>query len=226
MQPTYYVVLGVAGDESAAGIHAAYRELAKKYHPDVSGDAGPPRFQEIAEAYRVLSDPQSRRRYDGRLRSARPGGARPPSAASAAVRARAGPLRGPASVLGDPEATRPSFEAMLERFRRNFTGAGVPKSERLEGLNFDLVLTPEEAARGGWLEVGVPAFAACPECGGSGYAWLFPCARCGQQGVVESERLVRIDVPPLTPSGSIVEVPLGGLGVHNFYLRLHVVVGG
>jgi len=62
----YYKVLGVKTDANAKAIKAAYRKLARKYHPDVnSGDEkSEARFKEINEAHEVLGDPEKRRRYD------------------------------------------------------------------------------------------------------------------------------------------------------------------
>ncbi|MCR4426330.1 MAG: J domain-containing protein [Firmicutes bacterium] len=62
----YYKILGVRKDASEKEIKAAYRKLARKYHPDVNpGDrAAEERFKEISEAYQVLSDPEKRSRYD------------------------------------------------------------------------------------------------------------------------------------------------------------------
>ena len=53
---SYYDILGVGRDASQAEIKAAYRKLAKKYHPDSSSGAeeDKERFQEIQEAYAVL----------------------------------------------------------------------------------------------------------------------------------------------------------------------------
>jgi hypothetical protein len=42
--------------------------------------------------------------------------------------------------------------------------------------------------------------------------------------MIETEAVVRVRIPPMSPSGSIFEIPLQGLGIHNFYLRLHLVV--
>lgn len=64
----YYAVLGVRSDESAAGIRAAYHALARRLHPDVAGTGGTPRFQDINEAYAVLSDAGRRQVYDTELR--------------------------------------------------------------------------------------------------------------------------------------------------------------
>ena len=61
----FYEILGVGRDESAAEIQRAYRKLARSYHPDVNKDpAAEERFKDISEAYDVLSDPETRRRYD------------------------------------------------------------------------------------------------------------------------------------------------------------------
>ena len=61
----YYAILGVQRTASADEIRKAYRSLARKYHPDVSteGDAGD-RFNEVQQAYEVLSDEEKRRAYD------------------------------------------------------------------------------------------------------------------------------------------------------------------
>jgi len=64
----------------------------------------------------------------------------------------------------------------------------------------------------------------CPECGGSGRDWLFPCLACGQQGTVEDEAIVGLRIPPMVRAGSILEVHLQGLGDENFCLRVHVSV--
>src|SRR5512137_48551 len=64
----FYVVLGVPSNETSTGIRRAFRELALRYHPDRAGAQGTEFFQEITEAYRVLSDPERRASYDDGLR--------------------------------------------------------------------------------------------------------------------------------------------------------------
>ena len=88
----YYAILGVPRTASADDLKKAFRQLARKYHPDVAKDksGAEEKFKEINEAYEVLSDPEKRRRYDtlganwqdgvpppprrGGRRQARPGG--------------------------------------------------------------------------------------------------------------------------------------------------------
>ena len=222
---SYYLILGVSEDESAAGIRAAYRALAKQHHPDRCGEKGTAAFQAIAEAYRMLSDPGSRREYDdlhGRSREA----TRAPPRAEPLVpdRARPPPRWRGGALLDDRDSVHPSFGEVHDRFLRNYTGRGVPKGERLESIDLDLVLTRGEAARGGVIHVPVPVFVTCRACGGSGQGWLLPCPVCDRQGILEGERLAPIELPPMTRSGTLFEVPLLGLGIHNFFLRLRVSI--
>ncbi len=62
----YYEVLGVSRDADDAAIKKAYRQLAKKYHPDTNpGDKeAEAKFKEASEAYAVLSDAEKRKQYD------------------------------------------------------------------------------------------------------------------------------------------------------------------
>ena len=65
MARDYYDVLGVGRNAGPEEIQAAYRRQARANHPDVNRDpAAEDRFKEVNEAYHVLSDPQTRRRYD------------------------------------------------------------------------------------------------------------------------------------------------------------------
>ncbi len=61
----YYEVLGVSRNTNADDIKKAYRQLARRYHPDVSQEANAEtKFKEINEAYEVLSDPEKKAAYD------------------------------------------------------------------------------------------------------------------------------------------------------------------
>jgi curved DNA-binding protein len=62
----YYAILGVARDASETDIKKAFRQLARRYHPDIAKDkvGAEAKFKEINEAYEVLGDPEKRKRYD------------------------------------------------------------------------------------------------------------------------------------------------------------------
>ncbi|MBS0194305.1 MAG: DnaJ domain-containing protein [Proteobacteria bacterium] len=71
----YYKILGIETGAGEAEIKAAYRRLARKYHPDVSKEAGAEdKFKAVNEAYEVLRDTQKRAAYDQlRTRGYKPG---------------------------------------------------------------------------------------------------------------------------------------------------------
>src|ERR1041384_6349979 len=89
---TYYMILGVSRGETSGGIRAAYRDRARQIHPDVAGESATRAFQELNEAYGVLSDPSRRHAYNAQL----------------AAEARVTP-RTAISILDPPEAIHPSF---------------------------------------------------------------------------------------------------------------------
>lgn len=71
--PDYYAALGIDPSADQEVITAAYRALAKKYHPDTgatAGTASAERFEQVQQAYEVLRTPESRRRYDEELLAA------------------------------------------------------------------------------------------------------------------------------------------------------------
>ena len=68
----YYGVLEVLPDCSAKGLEAAYRYLAKMYHPDHPESADVDKFNAVIDAYRVLRNPEQRAEYDLRYGILRP----------------------------------------------------------------------------------------------------------------------------------------------------------
>ena len=104
----FYQVLGVDRTASQDEIQRAYRKLARAHHPDINKDpAAEDKFKDIAEAYDVLSDPETRRRYDAFGPDFRrvPEGVDPETwnraASAGARRSGAGPGRRAAGPAGD-----------------------------------------------------------------------------------------------------------------------------
>lgn len=94
----YYSILGVSKSATKEEIRKAFRQLARKYHPDVAKDKveADRKFKEINEAYEVLGDPDKRRKYDALGAGWNPGASQPPPQwrRQAASRARPGGARG------------------------------------------------------------------------------------------------------------------------------------
>ena len=89
-QRTHYEVLGVSATATTDQIKKKYREMARKFHPDVVKDKamGQKIFTQVNQAYRVLADPERRAQYDASLRADRGQAAEGPIAAGTAGGAR------------------------------------------------------------------------------------------------------------------------------------------
>ena len=222
----YYLILGVSREESHIGIRRAFRRLVKRYHPDRVGPQWTAQYQRLIEAYQVLSDPERRESYNRGLgqaegRKQMPGtvivngyGPTPESL-----------VPGPVSLVRDFQTAESPFEALVDRFIRNFTGRDAPKAERPEGLTAEIILSPYQAQRGGRLPLNVPVAFPCPACAGTGRVWSYRCRQCGGRGVMEAEKSLTVRIPAGVRSGSVFEVPLTGLGIHNMYLRILIRIG-
>jgi molecular chaperone DnaJ len=219
----YYVVLGVHREVSDAGIRSAYKDLAKKFHPDRIGEHSTEAFQAISEAYQTLSDPEKRRLHNRLLDQdedrRREAGQR--------VKVRRGLEAEPlswerVSMMDDYQHDRPFFDRLYQQFLKDFTGMQAPNA--IEELNFEVILTADEARHGGVISVQVPTYYRCSLCRGNGRDWMFPCFDCQGSGVIELQRPVNIRFPPGVRSGTVIEAPLSESGNDNLHIRLYLVV--
>jgi molecular chaperone DnaJ len=221
----HYLMLGISRRENFSGIREAYRELAKQFHPEQAGPDAIDKFRDLQQAYENLSDPEKKKAYDRDLERNEIIGESSPEPITYPSRPRP-EFRAPGSLslLRDFRSISPSFEPLYERFVRNFTKREIPKGERIEALNVDLALSPEESSQGGTVAVGVPVFFTCSECYGTGHEWLFPCANCAGCGIVEAEKTIPVWIPPGLSERSVIEVPIHRLGIHNLFLRFQILI--
>ena len=167
----YYDVLGVGRDACADEIKRAYRQLARRYHPDISGDDRGGAFLELSRAYTILSDPDRRRSYDASL-----------------TRDRAA---GRAEWLADEVAIDfPSVSSVLDQMRHSFFGPADAAR-----LSAEIVLTPQEAFWGTTVPLDVPLRRTCPRCGGRGETWDEWCGSCGGGGEISAQHQMELRVP-------------------------------
>ena len=166
----YYDVLGVSPDAGADEIKRAYRQLARRYHPDISGDDRGAAFLEVSRAYEVLRHAERRRSYDARLSA---------------------PPEGRAEWLADEVAIDfPSVSSVLDRMRHSFFGASPSAS-----LSAEILISAEEAFWGVSVPLDVPLRRTCPRCGGRGETWTEWCAVCAGGGEVTAAHEMRLRVP-------------------------------
>jgi molecular chaperone DnaJ len=172
----YYDVLGVAPDAGADEIKRAYRQLARRYHPDISGDDRTAAFVEAVRAYEILNDPRRRLAYD-QVRSSR--------ASQPTVR------DSHADWLADEVAIDfPSVSDLLDRMRHSFFGGAV-----IGDLSAEIVLNAFEAMHGTVVPLGVPVRRTCPHCGGRGETWEEWCSLCAGCGDIGGFHEVELRVP-------------------------------
>jgi molecular chaperone DnaJ len=215
LEKDYYKTLGVPKTAKAADIKKAYRELARKYHPDANkGNAdAEERFKSITEAYNVLSDEKQRKEYD-EARSMFGGGFRVPTGTRGGAGGTGpfdlGDLFGGDSGLGDVLGGifRGRGGTAQSRARRGAdveTETTLSFGDSIDGATVALRLTGEgpcPVCHGTGAKAGtVPR--VCPDCQGTGqqsrnlggFGLSEPCKTCRGRGLV-------VDNPCTSCSGS------------------------
>ena len=216
----FYDVLGVSRDADADTLKQAYRRMARQYHPDINKEPGAEdRFKEIGRAYEVLSDSQTRARYD-QFGEAGLGGA-------------AG-----APDMGDMGGFADLFETFFQGF--GGPGAGGGRSRRRgpqqgEDLRYDLTVDFHQAVFGQEREIKIPHLETCMTCSGSGAkqgSGPTTCATCGGAGQVRRATRTPFgsftqvaECPSCSGTGQVIADPCGacgGQGVHQVRKKLRI----
>ncbi len=171
----YYEVLGLSKGASEDDIKKAYRQMAKKYHPDMNpGDkAAEAKFKEVNEAYAVLSDPDKKAKYDQFGHAA------------------FDPSSGFGEGFGDFGF---DFSDIISGFSNIFGGGTSSRwsgAVRGDDIAVRVSLTFEEAVFGVKKDVSYQKVQKCSECSGSGAAKgtsAKTCAACKGTGQVKTQQ--------------------------------------
>jgi molecular chaperone DnaJ len=208
----YYEVLGVQRGANEQELKAAFRRLAKEYHPDKNkGDAkSEQRFKEIGEAYEALKDPQKRAAYDQFGHAAFENGG-----------------RGGQGGFGPDFANSMSdiFDDLFGEFMGGRGGGRGGRArdgrERGSDLRYNMEVTLGEAYAGKTAQIRVPTSVGCETCKGTGAkpgSKPAGCTTCGGHGKVRAAQgffTIERTCPTCQGRGEIISdpcVPCGGMG--------------
>lgn len=199
----FYEVLGVQKTASLDEIKKAYRKKALQFHPDRNpGDkAAEENFKEATNAYSILSDQESRQKYD--------------QFGPAAFDQRAGGFNGFSG--GDFAGFEDIFGDIFSSFFGGQMGGGSRRSRGRSGrdLKYDLEIDFEQAIFGTEKEISIERRVLCDSCDGSGAARGSKpesCTQCGGAGQVRLQQgffTISRTCPTCAGAGQIIKSPCG-----------------
>lgn len=175
----YYEVLGVDKSASQDDIKKAYRQLAKKYHPDLNPDnkEAEEKFKEANEAYEVLSDPDKKSRYDQFGHA----GVDPSYGGG-------GFNGGFSGGFGDMGDIGDIFDSIFGGFGGSSSRSNANAPRRGQDIAVDVTINFMDACTGKEVTLDVNRLEKCPDCNGSGTAAgssAETCSECHGTGQVK-----------------------------------------
>ncbi len=238
----YYKILGVSEKAGDDEIKKAFRQLAKKYHPDAHpGDkAAEERFKEISEAYEVLSNPQKKAQYE-KLKQAQAGGY---DFSNFGRNGQNGNYQGNmdfSSIFGDMFGGGKSggFSDIFDMFFENGPRRGGSQRSRAaapqkgEDVTVRIKIPFDLSIKGGETIVKVPRDSQCTLCNGTGAApgtSSQTCPSCGGSGSIHFSQggfMINKPCPKCEGRGTVINTPCikcAGLGTEKDTEKIRIKI--
>ena len=221
----FYNILGVSENASQEEIKRAYRELAKKYHPDANpgNKEAENKFKDISEAYEVLSNPEKRKKYDQLRKFGRRGTGDwfsfDPSEFGRWERREGWPFEEFAfssgstfsiaellkEIFGFDDIIR-GYRAPKTRSKSQSTREQQPTPKSVA----EITITFDEAVKGTERLLELQTSDPCMQCHGTGFLGRMACPACDGQGRVRHRRKIKVKLPPGIEDGH--KLRLRGMG--------------
>ena len=210
----YYSILGVSRSSTDNDVKKAYRQLARKYHPDVNpgNKAAESRFKEINEAYEVISDEEKRRKYD-KYGDQWQYADQLDRAASSQGGTQWRQSQGGAHTGYDFEGAEDMGDIFENLFRGFNSGAGTTQQfSRPRSVQNAIEVTLEEAYTGATRTFQLQSEEVCQTCGGTGRSGSRGnmCQACSGAGSIARVKRIEVKIPPGVIDGS--KIRLSGEG--------------
>lgn len=204
----YYQILGVPRSATDKDIKKAYRQLARRYHPDLNpgNKTFEAKFKEINGAYEVLSDPEKRKKYDKYAdqwqyaeQFERAGAGR-----DNRWQTQGGPFT--AYDFEDMGDLGGIFDNLFRGFERG--GGTTQQFSRPRNIQNTIDVTLEEAYSGATHTFQLQSEEVCPTCGGSGRTGSRggACPGCGGSGRVPRVKRIEVKIPAGVTDGSRIRL--------------------
>lgn len=222
----YYEILGVSVDSDFAEIKAAYRRLARKYHPDVnSGNAK--RFKSISEAYETLSDSEKRKQYDilnkiFKSQKTADNAEKEETKQTFEEKPKTAPKQKPKQKNFKNDMN--IFD--LFKIKKEFHEQKVPQNG--SDVNTDVTITLAEAFQGCEKVVNIVHSELCPRCKGRKFINGSKCDVCNGSGEYSVYKRLNVKIPANIKDGSKLRIKnegnegkFGGKS-GDLYLFIHI----
>ena len=176
----FYELLGVSPESDTAEIKAAYRKLARKYHPDVNPD-GARLFKKISAAYDTLSDEKKRKTYDTL------NGIFKKSATDSVKQS------------DNIKQKEKQFKQTKNKDFSKVFGSFFEKSSEIpvdgKDINTDIIISLKEAINGSTRTVNVVHSELCPKCSGRKFINGTKCSVCNGTGEYTKHKKITVKIP-------------------------------
>jgi molecular chaperone DnaJ len=213
----YYSVLGISRNAPDKDIKAAFRKLARVYHPDVNpgNKDAESKFKEINQAFEILSDPEKRKKYDQYGDNWQYGDQMADAARQQAEAARQqsnasaryySQQPGGAQTGQFEESDLEGIFGDLLHGRMGGFGRKTSRPQKGQDLETEVEVTLEEVYNGTTRNISLQSKAPCPTCHGTGRVQNLACATCRGSGAVSEVKHLEVRIPAGVDTGSRVRV--------------------